>query len=202
MFQRHLNGFFPAIEYAYGEHVMGIGGGVCQASTTVYQAAVCAGLTILNRKPHSDSVNYTEYGKDATVYWNGRRKIDLVFRNSTEEPVYIVAAVQADPSNRKRLIAKVSMYGADMGDTRYELESVVTEELEPPEEPEYIKDKNATYVTYTDQKESVSKAKKGYVVESYRVEYVGNVVTDRVKLYTDTYEPKAEKIYVGVTRRD
>ena len=196
------NGFFPAIEYAYGEHVMGIGGGVCQASTTVYQAAVCAGLTILNRKPHSDSVNYTEYGKDATVYWNGRRKIDLVFRNSTEEPVYIVAAVQADPSNRKRLIAKVSMYGADMGDTRYELESVVTEELEPPEEPEYIKDKNATYVTYTDQKESVSKAKKGYVVESYRVEYVGNVVTDRVKLYTDTYEPKAEKIYVGVTRRD
>ena len=196
------NGFFPAIEYAYGEHVMGIGGGVCQASTTVYQAAVCAGLTIVTRKPHSDAVNYTEYGKDATVYWNGRRKIDLVFRNNTEEPIYIVAGVQADPSNRKRLIAKVMMYGADMGDVRYELESVVTEELEPPENPEYIKDKNATYVTYTDQQESVSKAQKGYVVDSYRLEYVGNVLTNRVKLYTDTYEPKAERIYVGVTKRE
>ena len=79
------NGFFPAVEYAYNEHVMGIGGGVCQASTTLYQAAVCAGLQIVKREPHSDSVSYTEYGKDATVYWVGKRKIDLVFRNNTDE---------------------------------------------------------------------------------------------------------------------
>ena len=159
-------------------------------------------MTIVSRKPHSDAVNYTEYGKDATVYWNGRRKIDLVFKNNTGEPVYIVAGVQADPSNRKRLIAKVSMYGADMGDVRYEIEAVVTEELEPPAEPEYIKDKKAEYVTYTDQQKSVAKAQKGYVVESYRVEYTGNVVSDRVKLFKDTYEPKAERIYVGVSKRE
>ena len=195
------NGFFPAIEYAYGEHVMGIGGGVCQASTTVYQAAVCAGLQILKRVPHSDAVNYTEYGKDATVYWVGKRNIDLVFKNNTNDPIYMVASVQKDPSNKRRQIAKVMMYGADMGDVRYEMECKTVQEIDPPETPDYVKDKEGTYVTYTDQQKSVSKAKPGYVVESYRVKYEGNTEVERAMLYSDTYEPKAEKIYVGVTRR-
>ena len=73
--------------------------------------------------------------------------------------------------------------------------------IEAPTEPEYVKDKNAEYVTYTDQQKSVSKAKPGYVVESYRVKYEGNTEVERAMLYSDTYEPKAEKIYVGVTRR-
>ena len=195
------NGFFPAIEYAYGEHVMGIGGGVCQASTTLYQAAVCAGLQIVKRQPHSDAVSYTEYGKDATVYWVGKRKIDLVFRNSSEDPIYMVASVLQDPSNKRRLIAKVMMYGADMGDVRYEIETKTVQEIDPPENPVYVKDKEGTYVTYTDQQKSVSKAKPGYVVESYRVKYAGNTETERTILYTDTYDPKPERIYVGVNRR-
>ena len=195
------NGFKPAIEYAYGEHVMGIGGGVCQASTTLYQAAVCAGLTILNRVPHSDSVSYTEYGKDATVYWGSRKKIDFSFRNSTNEPVYIVAAVEQDPTNRKRLIAKVSIYGADMGDVRYEIEAKEISTIDPPTEPKYIKDTEGTYVKYTDQQKSVSKAREGHIVQSWRLEYTGNVLTEQKELYTDTYEAIPEKIYVGVQTR-
>ena len=196
------NGFFPAIEYAYNEHVMGIGGGVCQASTTIYQAAVCAGLQIVKREPHSDAVNYTEYGKDATVSWMYNRKVDFVFKNNTTEPIYIVSAVQTDPSNKRRLIAKVSIYGEDMGDVRYELESEIVEELPPPVNPEYVKDKQGTYVTYTDQEQSVRKAKPGYVVKSYRVEYTANVMTARKDLYRDVYQPQAERIYVGVKKRE
>ncbi len=196
------NGFFPAIEYAYKEHVMGVGGGVCQASTTLYQAAVCAGMSIVKREPHSDEVNYTDYGKDATVYWMYNKRIDFVFKNTSDEPLYIVAAVQEDPSNKRRLIAKISMYGQDMGDVRYELEAEVVEEIPAPVNPEYVKDKQGTYVTYTDQEKSVSKAKPGYVVQSYRLEYTGNVLTDRKNLYRDVYEPKAERIYVGVKRRE
>lgn len=45
------NGFYKAIEYAYGTEVWGIGGGVCQASTTMYLAAIQAGLNITNRWP-------------------------------------------------------------------------------------------------------------------------------------------------------
>ena len=196
------NGFFTAIEYAYGEHVEGVGGGVCQASTTVYQAAVEAGLQVTKREPHSDSVTYTDYGKDATVYWVGKRKIDLVFKNNTDGPIYIVAAVQEDPSNKRRLIAKVSMYGEYMGDVRYELQSEVVQELEPPTDPVYVKDTEGAYVTYTDQQKSVSKAKPGYVVQSYRLEYTGNELTARKELYTDTYEPKPERIYVGTKKRE
>ena len=194
-------GFYPAIEYVYGEHVEGFGGGVCQASTTLYQAAVCAGLQILKREPHSDSVSYAEYGKDATVYWVGKRKIDLTFKNNTDDPIYIVAAVQKDPSNKKRLIAKVSMYGQDMGDVRDELQSEITETLPAPFNPVYVKDTNGTYVTYKDQQESVSKAKEGYVVKSYRLKYDGIDLTEKKELFTDRYEPKPEKIYVGVKDR-
>ncbi len=196
------NGFFSAIEYVYGEHVEGFGGGVCQASTTLYQAAVCAGLQIVKREPHSDSVSYTEYGKDATVYWVGKRKIDLSFKNTTDGPIYILAAVQEDPSNKKKLIARVTMYGQDLGDVRYELVAEVVETLPAPFEPEYVRDTNATYVVYTDQQESVSKAKEGYIVKSYRLTYSGNSLIESKDLYTDTYKPKAERIYVGVKSRD
>ena len=181
---------------------MGIGGGVCQASTTVYQAAVCAGLSIVKREPHSDAVNYTDYGKDATVYWVGKRKIDLVFRNNTENPIYMVAGVQRDPNNKRRLVAKVSIYGDDLEGIRYEMACKTVQEIDPPEKPTYVKDKDGTYVTYTDQEKSVSKAKPGYVVESYRVKYEGKTEIERVLLYTDTYQPKAERIYVGVTKRN
>lgn len=194
------NGFYPAIEYANGEHVMGIGGGVCQASSTVYIAAVQAGLQIIKREPHSDQVNYTDYGKDATVYWQYGRKIDLQFKNNTDGPIYMVAAVQSDPSNRKRLIAKVSLYGMSLGDVTYSLETKTIEELAPGEDI-IVQDKKAEYVTYTDQEYVERKARKGYVVESYRVKYVGGVEVERTLLYTDTYEARAKRIYVGVTER-
>lgn len=196
------NGFFPAIEYVYGEHVEGYGGGVCQASTTLYQAAVCAGLQILKREPHSDKVSYTDLGKDATVYWFGKRRIDLTFRNNTDSTIYIVAAVKQDSSNKKRLNATVAIYGQDMGDVRYEIESEITETIPAPFNPVYKKDTNGTYVTYKDQQESVSKAKEGYVVKSYLVEYTSGVQTNRKLLYTDRYDEKAEIIYVGVKDRN
>ena len=46
------------------------------------------------------------------------------------------------------------------------------------------------------------KAKPGYVVKSYRVEYTANVMTARKDLYKDVYQPQAERIYVGVKKRE
>ncbi len=195
------NGFYEAVEYAYGTEVMGVGGGSCQASTTVYQAAVVAGLTIVDREPHSKEVSYAAYGQDATVYWSSGRKIDLVFKNNTDHDLYIVASVEQDPSNKKRLVATTTIYGDDLGNVRYELQSKVIKEIEAPTEPEYVKDKKQTYVTYTDQEYQVSKARKGYEVESYRVTYENEVATSRELLYTDVYAAKAARIYVGTKKR-
>lgn len=177
------NGFFPAIEYINDEHVEGIGGGACQASTTVYQAAVCAGLEIVSRRPHSDSVSYAEYGKDATVYMGGKQ-IDLVFKNNTEEPIYITAEVLTDPSNKQRFMTKVCIYGTDMGNVRYTLETETVETLPSIMEPVYVTDK-----------ESAASARDGCVVDSYRMTYTDGVLTNREFLFKDTYNPKPEKIY-------
>ena len=196
------NGFFEADEYAYNETVRGVGGGVCQASTTVYQAAVKAGMQIVKREPHSKEVGYCTYGMDATVYWSSNRRIDLSFKNTTEHPIYLVAAVQSDPANRKKLICKVSIYGESLGSVTYGMETRTVQVLEPPTEPERRKDTSHTYVTYKDEEKQVSSAKEGYVVESYRVTYVDGVETERTLLYTDTYKARAAVIYVGTKSRD
>lgn len=198
------NEFKTAIEYVYGEHVEGIGGGVCQASTTLYQAAVCAGLEIKERHAHSDLVSYTDYGKDATVSDTKGHEKDLRFTNNTDYPIYIKAEVLTDTSRKKqkRLIAQVSLYGEDLGDVRYELTSELFQTLPPPYEPQYIKDKNREYVTYTDERKTVSQAQEGYIYNSYRVKYDGGTVVEKKLLDTDTYNPKPEKIYVGVTTRE
>lgn len=177
------NGFFPAIEYVSDEHVVGIGGGACQASTTVYQAAVRAGLQITSRRPHSDSVSYAEYGMDATVFMGGKQ-IDLCFKNTTEDPIYITAEVVKDPTNKSRLLCKVNMYGRDLENVRYELTTEIVETLPSLLDPVYVKDK-----------ESAAKAKDGVIINSYRLTYTDNVLTDKTLLFTDTYKPKPEKIY-------
>ncbi len=194
------NGFFPALEYAYGELTEGIGGGVCQASTTVYLAAAQAGLEIVDREPHSGPVSYTDLGMDATVYMTKNRKIDFVFRNNTEGDIYIVAAVKSDPSNRKRLITEVKMYGPSLGDVSYEMVSKVMQEIPIPE-PVDVKDKKGTYVIYVDERKEKAKGRKGYVVETYLVKKVGGQEAERKLLSKDTYEARAPQFYVGVTQR-
>ena len=182
-------GFYPATEYVYGEHEEGYGGGVCQASTTLYQAAVRAGMQILERRPHSDSVTYTEYGKDATVYWSefrGGKKIDFSFRNTSDAPIYIVAHVKTIPATRKekkKLICEVTIYGKDMGNISYDM--VTVEEAIPCTlNPVPVGDRDL-----------VAKAKDGCNVDCYLVGYTNGVETSRKKMYRDRYEPRAERYY-------
>lgn len=196
------NGFYEAEEYAYGEKTMGIGGGVCQASSTVYQAAVAAGMQITKREQHSLAVNYAAYGFDATVYWSKNRKIDLAFKNTSDSAIYIAASVQMDPSNRKQWIAKVNIYGADLGNVSYKLETDDPQLLDAPTEVKYVKDKKQEYVTYVDEEEVVQKASQGYVIDSYCVKYVDGVAVERNHLYTDRYEPKQKIVYIGVKERE
>lgn len=194
------NGFYPAIEYAYGDERMGYGGGVCQASTTMYLAAAKANMTILKRTPHSDAVGYTEYGKDATVSDN---RIDFQFRNDTNSTIFIVTTVTKDSRyDKSHKVCVVSIYGESLGTgVKYDLVTKTVETLPAPTEPEYRKDTNHTYATYVDQEYVYRKARDGYVVESYLVKYVNGAETERKLMYTDTYKAKGEIIYVGTVER-
>lgn len=74
----------------HGEKSYGTGGGVCQVSTTVYMAALNAGLEITERHTHSEKVSYAP-GTDATVVFGEK---DMKFKNNTSDTVYIYAWVQ------------------------------------------------------------------------------------------------------------
>lgn len=82
------NGFLEAPEYANGETVMGIGGGTCQVTTTLYNAVLYADLSIVSRLNHMFPVGYAPIGQDATVSDSG---VDFKFANNMDYPIKISA---------------------------------------------------------------------------------------------------------------
>ena len=190
-------GFFPAQEIVYGNYVEGYGGGVCQASTTIYQAALCAGLQIVERRPHSEKVRYTELGLDATVYLEkgSKHNKDFRFKNNTDGDIFIFATVEKNPAKKgkKYLRTRVDIYGPYMGDVRYELKSNIVETIDPG--VEIKKDRKHEYTSYPGEQYLYSEGREGYKVEVYRV----NTVNGHSEyLYTDSYEPKKAVYYEGV----
>lgn len=71
---------------ANGRHDTGIGGGICQVSTTLYNAVALSNLEIVTRNNHSMASTYVSIGRDATVSWPN---LDLKFRNNTGGPIAI-----------------------------------------------------------------------------------------------------------------
>ena len=110
-------GFLEANVVVNGEFVKGVGGGVCQVSTTLYNAALLAGLEILSAAAHSRPVSYVPYSRDCTV----SSAIDFVFKNDTDAPVYLAAEVKG---SRLTFV----LYGKTKDGTR-RLESEVVEEI-------------------------------------------------------------------------
>src|SRR5262249_37883295 len=87
-----------------GELVRAYGGGVCQTSTTLYDAALLAGLPIIERHSHVFAAHYAAPGRDAAV---AQPSIDLRFKNPYPWPLRIRASVEGDTLS-------VRILGADM----------------------------------------------------------------------------------------
>jgi vancomycin resistance protein YoaR len=84
-------GFRYAPALIYGEKSMQLGGGICQLSSTLYNAALLAGLRVKTRYRHTNPVFYMEPGLDATVSWGSK---DLVFLNSLDHPIQIHCGIE------------------------------------------------------------------------------------------------------------
>lgn len=80
------NGFQIAGVYRNGRHDFDIGGGICQVSSTLYNAALFANLKVVRRSNHSMPVPYVPVGRDATVDYG---VIDLVIKNDGNRPLAI-----------------------------------------------------------------------------------------------------------------
>ncbi|MDD2511104.1 MAG: VanW family protein [Syntrophomonas sp.] len=83
-------GYMPAPVFLMGASELDYGGGVCQVSTTVFNAAEKAGLKIIERHLHTRAVHYVPEGKDAAVSYGD---LDLKFSNSTDNPLIIKAGI-------------------------------------------------------------------------------------------------------------
>ena len=80
------NGYVPATVIANGEYTSGVGGGLCQASSTIYNAALYANLGIVERYNHYWASPYVYTGFDATIDWGN---LDLKLQNNTEYSMYL-----------------------------------------------------------------------------------------------------------------
>ncbi len=127
-----LTGFRSAYVIKDGKTILGDGGGVCQASTTLFRALLNAGVDITLRRPHSYRVSYYELnskpGIDATVYSGD---VDLRFINDTDHHILIHAQAFSDD-----LYMKIELYGTSDG--RYtELTDHTTWDARPAPPAEY-----------------------------------------------------------------
>ena len=192
------NGFQEALEIAYGQYRPGRGGGICQVSSTLYNAVVNAGLQIVKRVPHAIPSSYVPKGQDATV---SDDRYDFVFKNNTGEDIFIESSFYKAKNGYYR--TSFTIYGRpDPNGYSYKLESVVTQTIELPE-PEYAQDKDGTYVIYNDETYQYSAGREGYVVEVYLVTMDSKgLEVSRTLDHTDTYAASAPKYYVGVTPRE
>lgn len=88
------NGYFPAGSYLNGLVVESIGGGICQVSTTLYNAVLLAELEVTERHNHSMIVNYVDPSADAAIAESGGKNFKFV--NSTQSPIYIEGYTTSD----------------------------------------------------------------------------------------------------------
>ena len=168
-------GYKPAAAIAGGETFDEIGGGVCQTSSTLFNAVARANLTIVEREPHAWPSNYVEKGEDATVNWPN---LDFRFRNDTEWPIFIVAWY----ANQK---VTVEIYGMTLGEgITIDLESETTYTKNPPSEPLYVYNPDLP----VGAEEVTVKARTGYTVETYKVWYRNGQEIKREKLHTSNYK--------------
>ena len=164
------NGYLPAPVILSGEFTEGVGGGVCQVSTTIYNAALLAGMRITEYHPHSLAVGYVPPSFDAMVSGSG---CDLRFRNETGGRIYLVCRVSGGA-----LTAEI--YGRFSG-TVYERESVVTGSIPPPE-PERRE------VAGASEEREIRAPKAGVKSEGYLLIHTGGK-TYRRRLRRDSYAP-------------
>ena len=102
-------GYKPAGVIINGKPDIDYGGGVCQVSSTLYNAVLLAGLTPTERTPHFFQSSYIGYGRDATV---ADRQIDFKFRNDLPHTVYIKAFASGSTLTVFVLGTKADLNGA------------------------------------------------------------------------------------------
>ncbi len=187
------NGYREAKIIVNNEFVDGIGGGVCQVSTTLYNSALMAGLQIVEANKHSKQIGYVKYGFDAMVNFGSS---DLKFKNNTNEKITIITSYK----NNK---ARIRIFGSKPNCT-YKLTNEIVSVTEPNEQ--ILIDEKGEYldkVQYEDEFFYLKKGTRGMEVKSYRETYRNGELIKRELLRLDKFKPTdAVKVYGTKKRKE
>mgnify|MGYP001657372152 FL=1 len=176
-------GFRKAGAYSNGKVIQEVGGGICQVSSTLYNAVLYANLEIVERTNHYFNPGYVKAGLDATVSWGGP---DFRFKNNRNYPIRIVT----DTSGKK---LKVYIYGLKTDDD-------CTVVLDPryissvPYKTTYQKDPSLA----TGETRVISSGSNGCKTATYKYVYDKNgTLISSECISRDTYSPHNKVVAVG-----
>ena len=177
-------GFKMATAYSGGEVTEQLGGGICQVSTTLFNAAVKSDMQIDERHNHSLTVHYVDKGKDATVDWGHQ---DLKFTNTSPDDIYICCYLTDDKRVRFGIFGRLLPNGE-----KITLEAVTTEAIK------YQTEYQPTPALPSGQTKVYQNGRDGYKAEAYKVRWdaYGNELS-RELLCTSVYKSKNEIILYG-----
>ena len=179
-------GYKVAHVYSGSKVVDGIGGGICQVSSTLYNAVVFADLEIVYRTNHSLPVSYVPLGRDATVSYG---TIDFKFKNNKETPVKL--EVLADGNNltvniygRKKYLKDISIETAITGSRQYSTTVIKDDTM------------------YEDERKVEERGANGTNTQSYKVIKENGEVVSRTPLAKSSYSPTTQVERVGTKKRE
>ncbi|MCR5488025.1 MAG: VanW family protein [Lachnospiraceae bacterium] len=179
------NGYKLAGSYLNGQVVESFGGGICQVSTTLYQAVLRAELQVDERHNHSMVVNYVDHSADAAIAESSGK--DFKFTNNTDYPIFIEGITPGDKT------ITFTIYGVETRpkNRSVEFESVTLEEKKPEGE---IVTADASQPAGWVKKQS---AHIGYKAELYKIVKEDGEEKERTKVNSSVYNPSPASLIVG-----
>lgn len=184
------NGYFPAGSYLNGLVVESVGGGICQVSTTLYNAVLLSELEVTERHNHSMIVTYVSPSADAAIAESGGKNFKFV--NSTENPIYI----EGYTTPEKQIT--FTIYGVETRPSgrRVSYESEVLETT-PASADQFVTDPSQA-VGYV----GTQSAHLGYKARLWKVVTEDGTVTDKEIVNNSTYKMVPKIVTVGVAGAD
>lgn len=175
-------GFKSAAVYVGGEVTTGIGGGICQVSSTLYNSVLLSNLEIVERYNHGFNPGYVPAGRDATVSWGGP---DFKFKNNRNYPIKVICTVSGGT-----IITKI--FGLkEQSEYEVEIQSYITS---------YISYKTITKEDATLAKGTtkvIANGSNGCRSVAYRILKQNGQIISKTLLSKDTYNPHNKIVAVG-----
>lgn len=178
-------GFKEAPIILNGKLELGMGGGICQVSSTIYNAALYSGLEIIQAKNHSIPSSYIQKGRDATVSYGN---IDLIFENKFDSPILIQSKVEND-----KIISTI--YGNHEDKKYIDIKTNIVETI-----PQEIIVKRSDKL-YEGKTKVGEKGRRGYKVNTYRIYKNEDGSIDKEELINECYYPPKNKVIVKGTKK-